>query len=528
MDALRAAIYIRVSTEDQVRYGYSLADQRQACETRARADGASEILAFSDDGITGEILDRPGLVKLREAVQDGRVDAVYVRDADRLSRDMIHQHLLVREFEEAGVRVVFLNATYDASPEGRLSFAVLAAVAEFEKNKIKQRMVRGKLQKARQGRMPLGPDIYGYRYDPETDALYVLEDEAAVVREIFRMFTEENSGINGIANHLNAIGVPTKRRGRGTRGVWHKETVRQILRQSAYMGVFYYGRRECRNMGRNRPSGLRGKPVPRPKEAWLPIQVPPIISPETWARAAERLERARRLWAGSPKQRYLLSGLVACSDCGNPMTGMNRSHWGEKYRAYCCYRNIAGARNPGCRPAKAVRADLLEEAIWGLVVRWVWDPAEIMRYLADERGGREALAAELDSVVRALENAERGRRNLLAVLAAGVDQVDAQMKAQLDAINARRRGLARRKAEIERALANPEPPPGVENLRSILARPLKESVSHEDRQAVTRALIREIAISGRGRDMRVIVHPAFGAGAVVVPVPLRVSGADRR
>lgn len=524
---MRAAVYVRVSTEDQARHGYSLAEQRAACEARARADGAVEIMTFSDEGVSGEVLDRPGLVALREAVQDGRVGAVFVRDADRLSRDMIHQHLLVREFEEAGARVVFLNAPYDASPEGRLSFAVLSAVAEFEKNKIKQRMVRGKLQKARQGRMPLGPDIYGYRYDAETDTLHVREDEAAVVREIFRLFTEENSGINGIAERLNAMGVPTKRRGRGTRGVWHKETVRQILHQSAYMGVFHYGRRECRNMGRNRPRELRGKPVPRPKEAWIPIQVPAIVSPDTWARAAERLERARRLWAGSPRQRYLLSGLVTCADCGNPMGGMNRSHWGGKFRAYCCYRSTAGARHPGCRPTKAVRADLLEEAVWNLVMRWVWDPDEIARCMADEQGGQEALAAELDSVARALENAERGRRNLLAVLAAGVDQLDAQMKAQLDAINARRRHLERRKAEIERALANPAPPQGVENLRLLLARPLDEAIPLEERQAVARALIREITVSGRGQDMRVIVHPAFGAGAVVVPVPLRASGTGR-
>lgn len=250
--------------------------------------------------------------------------------------------------------------------------------------------MRGKLQKARLGRLPVGLDIYGYRYDPATDTLRVQEDEAAMVREIFRMFTAENLGMNGIAQRLNLLGVPTKRRGRGTRGVWHKETVRQILRQSAYIGVWHYGRRACRNTGRNRPRELRDRPFPRPKEDWISIQMPAIVSPDAWARAAERLERARRLWAGSPRERYLLSGLVTCLDCGNRMSGMIRSNWGEAFRAYCCCRSAAGARHPGCRPAKAVRADLLERGVSELVKCWVWDPTEIMRHIADEKGDGNA------------------------------------------------------------------------------------------------------------------------------------------
>ncbi len=114
-------------------------------------DGAHD--AFSDDGYSGGDLNRPALERLRQAVREGRADLVLVFDPDRLSRSLADLLVLADEFERAGVRLEFIAQEVDASPEGRLFFSIRGAVAEFEKAKIRERMVRGKREKARQGKV---------------------------------------------------------------------------------------------------------------------------------------------------------------------------------------------------------------------------------------------------------------------------------------------------------------------------------------------------------------------------------------
>jgi DNA invertase Pin-like site-specific DNA recombinase len=181
---LRAAIYVRVSTEEQAVHGYSLAEQREACSQRAAELGAVEILLFADEGASGATLDRPGLDALREAVRMGTVNTLVLRDPDRLSRRLAHQLYLSEEFEKAGVQLEFLDFEWKTTPEGRLFYAIKGAIAEYEREKIRERVTRGKLQKARQGGIPVNFDVYGYRYDTETGEVSLYDEEAIFLRRL--------------------------------------------------------------------------------------------------------------------------------------------------------------------------------------------------------------------------------------------------------------------------------------------------------------------------------------------------------
>lgn len=518
---LRVAVYLRVSTEDQARHGFSLAEQQAACEARAREMGASEVRVYADDGVTGDVLERPGLSALREAVRSGAVDVVLVRDADRLSRRLAHQLLLAEEFEAAGVRLEFLDFSWQDTPEGKLFFSIRSAVAEYEKEKIRDRMIRGHRQKARQGGIPIRFDVYGYRYDPVTGVVSVEESEAAVVREVFRMFVEEDRGPNSIAERLNAAGVRPPRGGRA----WHKLTVGRMLRQTAYSGVWYYGRNECRDMGRNRPPGKRGRMRPRPREEWIPIPVPAIVDASLWARAQEKMARARQLYSGRKQRRfYLLSGLLVCSDCGRPMHGAVLSYWGTRERVYTCYVRMAGLRNQGCRPRKAVPADALEEAVWRTVCGWLTDPGRLLAALEQEAPGREALERELERVSSALRDVERGRENLVRALAAGVLELDAGVKSRLAELKRHRDSLLRRQEELRQALASPVPAVDLGQVSAVLRDPALVLLP-EDKKALLRVLIREISVAGTRARAQVTVFPAFAAMPVPVALPVARRGA---
>ena len=152
---VRAAIYVRVSSEEQAQHGYSLDAQRHACRIRAQQLGATTMVEFADEGVPGTILERPGLTKLRQAVMRRDVDVVVIYDPDRFARSLAHQLLVTDEIERAKIRLDFVNFEWQNTPEGKLFYAMRGAFSEYEREKIRLRTSTGRIQKARQGKLPI-------------------------------------------------------------------------------------------------------------------------------------------------------------------------------------------------------------------------------------------------------------------------------------------------------------------------------------------------------------------------------------
>lgn len=407
-------IYARVSTEEQAKSGFSLQDQVRECRKKA---GTNEVREYIDD-ISGEFLDRPALSKLRQDVREGLVQKVICLDPDRLSRKLMNQLLITDEFDKRGVELVFVNGEYAKTPEGQLFYSMRGAIAEFEKAKINERMSRGRREKARQGRVLRDFKIFGYAYNPETEKVVIKEDEAAVVRLIFDLFTQPNElvrGINGIAKYLTDKGVPTKRGA----DVWHRQVVRQILMNEAYIGKFFQNRWNTEGMlgNRFRSADEKVRMRQRPKEEWILIPCPPIVEEITFEHAQELLKESRRRWAGKSLHAYLLSGLVRCGECGNTMTGRKSKNWGRDVFAYTDTKNTAGAKHQGC--GRRVRCEELDRMVWETVRAWLDHPEEIAAAVAerDERSSFEQ--AEIERIAKELEKTRTGRKRLFKLFASG-------------------------------------------------------------------------------------------------------------
>jgi site-specific DNA recombinase len=262
------AIYARVSTEEQAKHGFSIPAQIRECQ---ECIGEGDPLVFADEGVSGETLQRPALEELRQRVHRGEVKAVYCLDPDRLSRKLLHQLLLTEEWERQGVSLHFVNGDYSKTPEGNLFYALRGAISEFEKAKITERMCRGRLEKARQGRVLRDFKIYGYCFEPEREQLVVHPQEAAVVRQIYRWFIDPPPSIQSIAEIARTLtrnGVPTKRGAKN----WHRQVVRQILSNKTYVGEFYQNKWDTTN----------NRVRLRPREEWIHIPCPQIIDRETF------------------------------------------------------------------------------------------------------------------------------------------------------------------------------------------------------------------------------------------------------
>src|SRR5829696_7669904 len=160
----KAVLYARVSTEEQARSGYSLAQQLEALRDYAAREGYEVLEEVEDPGQSGASLERPGMDRVRDLVAAGGVSMVLAQDRDRFAREPAYHYLLKREFEEYSCKIRALNDKGDDSPEGELTNGILDQLAKFERAKTAERSRRGKLRKAREGKILAGhTPNYGFK-----------------------------------------------------------------------------------------------------------------------------------------------------------------------------------------------------------------------------------------------------------------------------------------------------------------------------------------------------------------------------
>lgn len=470
---MRAAIYARVSTEEQAQHGYSINEQVLTCTNRAKELGATEVYVFIDEGISGATLDRPDLNKLRDIVAQGEIDIFVARDPDRLSRRLSHQLLLTEELEKAEVQLEFLDFTWQDTPEGRLFYSMKGAISEYEREKIRERFVRGKNQKARQGGIPINFGLYGYDYSPES-GVTINQNEAEIVQYIFNQFITYTSP-NAITNELNEKAIPTKK----NKGFWYRQVVRQIIMNPAYKGEWHYQKN---------------------KKEPIIIPVPAIINPNAWQKAQEILAESRRLWAKRGKQDYLLSGLITCTDCGTSMGGVYAKYWDRKVRCYTCHKSRSTNRIPGCHPIKRINAESLELIVWNEIKDILGNPEKLTARIKQRMPSDTKLEKELSKLEKQLRDTEKGRTHLLEVISSGLVDLDAETKEKLLRLKQRKDALERRikeiKKEVKLTLLSKQE---IKELQLLTREILKniEDIDFEQKKRLVRSMISQIYVTGR-------------------------------
>lgn len=295
-----AAIYTRVSS-DQQKGNKTIDSQVDELLHFAQEHGylVPEEYIFKDEGYSGAILVRPGLEKVRDLSAEGQIQAVLIYSPDRLSRNYAYQVVLMDEFSSCGTEVFFINSPKAETPEEALLLQFQGMIAEYERAIIKERSRRGKRFKAKSGVVSvLCGAPYGYNYIKKTDeasAYYEInEHEASVVREIFRMYTEDFCSIGTVARKFTTEKVPTRK----NIGKWERSVIWAMLRNPAYCGKACYGKTEQAERQRiTKPLREKGGFVvqngcnrEKPREEWIEIPVPAIISHEMFDIAQERLK----------------------------------------------------------------------------------------------------------------------------------------------------------------------------------------------------------------------------------------------
>jgi DNA invertase Pin-like site-specific DNA recombinase len=229
----KAKIYIRVSTEDQVREGFSLEAQRKHLEEFARGKGYELSGIYKDAGFSGKDTDRPALQQMLLDAKEGLFDILVTLSPDRLSRNIIDQAIIRDILDKNGVELKFLTLPVDTTtPEGDLITNIIGSVSQYERRLISRRVKIGMCQKAQEGGFNGMSAPFGY--DIVNGELMVRKEEAEVVKRIFKM-KEEGMTLESITNLLSEFNVPTKRG-----GAWSKKQVWRILHSAIVRGYLHW------------------------------------------------------------------------------------------------------------------------------------------------------------------------------------------------------------------------------------------------------------------------------------------------
>ncbi|XZE52570.1 recombinase family protein [Planctomycetaceae bacterium SH139] len=434
---VEAAIYGRVSSDAQAQE-QTIESQVADMRRKVSADDVSlqDKNCFLDDGVSGSTLHRPALERLRDAAYVGQFQRLYVHSPDRLARKYAYQVLIVDELQKLGIEIVFLNRAIGASPEEDLLLQMQGMFAEYERAKIMERSRRGKRHAATRGSASvLSAAPYGYHYitrrDGDGQAAYEIdEQQAAVVRQVFQWVGRDRLSIGEATRRLTKSDTVTAT-GKAT---WDRTTVWGMLKNPAYKGSAAFGktrtgprRPQLRTQRGNSKTPRRtGSTYDTEASEQLSISVPAIVSSELFDAVQTQLTENRQRGHESRRgAKYLLQGLLECSNCGYALYGKPVSSKSAKgkVRSYAYYRCIGtdGYRFGGKRvcECKQVRTDKLDEAVWN-------DACELLRHpklLRQEYERRLAAPSDSDSVVSIKKQFASSKRSVERLIDAYTDGV---------------------------------------------------------------------------------------------------------
>jgi site-specific DNA recombinase len=506
---MKVAIYARVSTENQEIRG-TIGSQLAVLRARVATEQHELVAEFCDDGYSGARLDRPGLDALRDAAEAGVIEAVWCLSPDRLARMYAYQVIVLDELNRHGVRVLFTDApALDDDPQARLLIQVQGVIAEYERAKIAERYRRGKLWRARRGEVIFWKVPYGYRRIARAATtmahLVVYEPEAAVIQHIFEDYVAGHS-TREIVRRRNRDQVPSP----SGKAVWGTSTVGRVLCNESYLGHAYYNRTESIPDPRAR---RRTRQVLRPREQWIAIDVPRIVSDELF-QAAQHVSRDNSRW--SPRrihdEAWLLRHVLKCGHCGVAVSCHRmRGRKGSYTRYYTCHNHDpvrARGEHRRC-PERNIRADALDAFVFEQLRTVLRHPdlllaAEHAVTARTPAADDELLRAQLKRLERRVEAVSSERRRLVDLYQSGLLEL-AAVQGRAKEIDARRNTLE----EQRRTLIEQRSMLAQQNrLRRRLAgfasrvRGALDELGFAQRQKLVRLMVEEVRAAGHHVDIQ--------------------------
>ena len=326
LNALKVAIYKRVSTEEQKRTGYSLEGQEEELKAYAERKGYKVVDVYTDGGYSGKDFNRPEVQRMFNDMRDNKFDAILVWKVDRISRKTKDVLILLdNELHPRNMKLLVSTCDIDSStPNGYMFISLLGTFAEYERSLIIERVTSGMEKRAKSG-MWNGGTILGY--DVVDKRLVINSEESEIIKQIFQL-RASGFGYKAITNILNKEGKKSKKN-----KSFSINAVKTILENRTYIGELNWGTHrdweKKRRSGKTDPISAEGK-----HDA--------IIGLELWNRVQEvhRKNRDASTNTKNIKSAFILSGILRCPSCGaGTVMSKSKKRDGSGYHFYYMCQN---------------------------------------------------------------------------------------------------------------------------------------------------------------------------------------------
>ncbi len=508
-----AAIYARVSSDRQ-KEERTIGSQLAALSEFSRngAFTVPEQWIFQDEGYSGASLIRPGLERLRDLACEGTLEAILIYSPDRLSRKYAYQVLLVEEFARQGIEIIFIRSPKASTPEEHLLLQFQGMIAEYERAQITERTRRGKRFRAKSGLVNvLSGAPYGYQYIKRTETssayYHVIEEEAEIVRTVFKLYVEDALSINAIARWLSDHQIPTRQR----KSLWERTTVWAMLRNPAYKGTACFGKtRSVERQKITRPLRKRGGFSPRcsahqecPKEQWIEIPVPALVSEDIFQLAQEHLQTNKRHSPRRTIEPTLLQSMLVCKNCGYAYYRTSTRTSKRKLYYYRCLGSD-DYRYPQGRvcPNRPIRQDYIDQIVWEQVVELLANPelvrTEIHRRIKEIENSNPAKQRK-GSLENQLRRAKNSIQKLLDAYQEDLLQLE-ELRDRMPQLRKREETLQAELASLDYALADQQAVLRLaDNIEHFLRqlRKTADTLNVVERQKVLRLVVKEILVDDK-------------------------------
>lgn len=341
---VRASAYARVSTDKD--------DQANSFESQVkyfgdyiqRQDGWDLVKVYSDEGITGtSTKKRDGFNSMIEAAMDGKIDLIITKEVSRFARNIEDAIKYTRMLKERNVDVVFVLDGIDTrEPDFELKLAIFSAIAQEESRKTSERVKWGQRRQMEKG-VVFGRSLLGYKVDK--GKLYLVEEEAEIVRLIFHKYVNEGKGTHIIARELKEAGIkPYDPDGRARyKNDWSNTQILRVLRNEKYVGDLCQKKTYTKNYLDHKKRYNRGEE----DMVYIKDHHPEIaiISRELWDATQEELERRTTTAEQKSKHsnRYWGSGKIFCGECGERFVSKAKKTSVGVSKSWHCHNHVKAA-----------------------------------------------------------------------------------------------------------------------------------------------------------------------------------------